>query len=46
MNPEFIPTISSDGYLTSAANFAPYKKSIWQSRLINQNRVQTDTPTI
>jgi len=31
MNSEFTPTISSDGYLTSAANFAPYKKSVWES---------------
>ena len=44
MNPEFIPTISSDGYLTSAANFVPYKKSIWES-LSNFGKVGSSIKT-
>ncbi len=44
MNSEFIPTISSDGYLTSAANFAPYKKSVWES-LSNFGKVGSSIKT-
>jgi len=44
MNPEFIPTISSDGYLTSVANFAPYKISIWES-LSNFGKVGSSIKT-
>jgi hypothetical protein len=44
MNSEFTPIISSDGYLTSAANFAPYKKSVWES-LSNFGKVGSSIKT-